>query len=378
MIYLYSDIITEAGGIETYLHALATKLQREGRDFRVAVSEQTHCPMLDDLEADGIDVYRQPYVPGDRWHVRKRLLMMWLWWKLEPGDWVYCVRQPIPALYLDLVRLVHNRGAKLAASWMFAPEFLVPDPPHYEPFCQAVKETDAVISVSECTKYQFEEEYGYTGPVEVVRYHNLPLFDESVPLPDGPPWRIGYMGRIDVKQKNLDNLIRAVAQLLGNGDDVKLNLYGYGPDEAVLADLAVDLGIDDRVTFHGRYDHRTDLPDIVAANHVFTYTSNYEGGPCFTLLELLQAGRYVVAAPVGGIPDIYDGHSEVGLLTDPEDPGAIAEALMAALQRVASGKTNPEAVRQRYTGTFDMKAAHQAWASTLGIAETAAPRPDRL
>jgi len=154
MIYLYSDIITRAGGIETYLHALATKLKEEDIPFKVAVSEQTHCPMLDDLEADGMDVYRQPYVPGDRWHLRKRLLMAWLWWQLEPGDWVYCIRQPIPGLYLDLVRLVHNRGAKIAASWMFAPEFLVPDMPHYEPFCQAVEETDVVISVSECTKHQ--------------------------------------------------------------------------------------------------------------------------------------------------------------------------------------------------------------------------------
>ena len=152
MIYLYSDILTEAGGIETYLHALATKLYEENIPFRVAVSEQqpreSSCEMLDDLEAKGIDVYRQSYVPGDRWHVRKRLLMYWLWWQLEPGDWVYCVRQPISPLYLDLVRLVHNRGAKIAASWMFAPEFLVPDPPHYKSFCQAVQETDRVISVS--------------------------------------------------------------------------------------------------------------------------------------------------------------------------------------------------------------------------------------
>lgn len=367
MIYLYSDILTQAGGIETYLHALATKLRQEDIPFRVAVSEQTPCPILDDLEAEGVDVFRQPMIPGDRWHVRKRILMLWLWWHLKPGDWVYCVRQPIPALYLDLVRLVHNRGGKIAASWMFAPEFLVPHPPYYESFCQAVEETDAVISVSECTKHQFEEEYGYTGPVEVVRYHNLPLFDNPVPLPDGPPWCIGYMGRIDVKQKNLDNLIRAVAQLIKGGQDVELNLYGYGPDEGLLEELAVARGIDDRVAFHGRYDHRTDLPDIMAANHLFAYTSNYEGGPCFTLLELLQAGRYVVAAPVGGIPDLYKGHPEAGLLTDPEDVNAIRIALNKALQRIATGNTDPRTVRDRYGEEFDMDAAHDAWKNTLSI-----------
>lgn len=369
MIYLYSDVITQAGGIETYLHALATKLHAEDIPFRVAVSEQepenAPCEMLDDLEAKGIDVYRQPYVPGDRWHVRKRLLMAWLWWQLEPDDWVYCVRQPIPELYLELVRVVHSRNAKIAASWMFAPEFLVPEPPHYESFCRAVAKTDRVISVSECTTHQFEEEYGYEGPVEVVRYHNLPLFDEPVPLPDGPPWRIGYMGRLSIEQKNLDTLLRAFRQLRDDGLDVELHFYGDGPDEEGLAEQARDLGVDASVFFHGRYDHRTDLPGIMADNHVFTYTSNYEGGPCFTLLELLQAGRYVVASPVGGIPDIYDGHPEAGLLVDPHSPGAIADTLVEAIQRIAEGGIDPKRIRERYQKEFDMTAAHEAWRQVL-------------
>ena len=370
MIYLHSDIITQAGGIETYLHALATKLHEEGIPFRVAVSEQqpreAPCELLDELEEKGIDVYRQADVPGDRWHVRKRMLMAWLWWQLEPGDWVYCVRQPMPALYRDLVRLVHNRGAKIAASWMFAPEFLVPDPPYYEPFCQAVEETDAVISVSECTAHQFEEVYGYDGPVEVVRYHNLSFFDEPVSLPEGSPWRIGYMGRLSIEQKNLDTLLQAVRRLRDDGMNVELHFYGDGPDQDSLAELAVELGLNESVVFHGRYDHRTDLPAIMADNHLFTYTSSYEGGPCFTLLELLQAGRYVVASPVGGIPDIYEGHPEAGILVGPDDPAAIADALARAIQRVAGGEVRPAQIRERYQQAFDMGTAHEQWLEALG------------
>ncbi|MCS3685486.1 glycosyltransferase [Salinibacter ruber] len=369
MIYLYSDILTQAGGIETYLHALATKLHKEDIPFRVAVSEQrpeeAPCASLDDLEEKGVDVYRQPYVPGDRWRVRKCLLMAWLWWQLEPGDWVYCVRQPIPDLYLNLVRLVHNRGAKIAASWTFAPEFLVPDPPYHTSFCQAVEETDAVISVSECTTHQFEEVYGYKGPVEVVRYHNLQLFDEPVPLPKGPPWRIGYMGRLSIEQKNLDTLLQAFTQLRRSGLQAEFHFYGDGSDEDALQEQARKLGIAEAVEFHGRYDHRTDLPDIIANNHVFTYTSNYEGGPCFTLLELLQAGRYVVASPVGGIPDIYEGHPEAGLLVEPDDPSAISDTLETSIERLRSDQIEPEAIRNRYLDEFDMAAAHADWKTTL-------------
>lgn len=369
MIYLYSDVITQAGGIETYLHALATKLQEEGIPFRVAVSEQqpreAPCELLDELEEKGIDVYRQSYVPGDRWKVRKRLLMLWLWWQLEPGDWVYCVRQPLGELYLELVRLVHSRGGKLAASWMFAPRFLNPESPLYEQYCTAVQETDAVISVSECTKDQFEEVYNYEGSVYTVRYHNLPLFDKPVPHPEGPPWRIGYMGRLSIEQKNLDTLLRAFNNLQQTNIETELNFYGDGDDRAELEQMTHELGLEEVVTFHGRYDHRTDLPDIVAKNHLFVYTSNYEGGPCFTLLELLQAGRYVVASRVGGIPDIYENHPDVGHLIDGKGEESIFRALKEALQRVQRGQVDPAVVRNRYQGEFDMETVHSSWEQVI-------------
>nr|WP_272507969.1 glycosyltransferase [Salinibacter ruber] len=259
---------------------------------------------------------------------------------------------------------------------MFAPEFLVPDPPHYESFCRAVEETDRVISVSECTAHQFEEVYGYEGPVEVVRYHNLPLFEEPVPLPDGPPWRIGYMGRLSIKQKNLDTLLQAVHQLRNEGMDVELHLHGDGTDRKKLEKEAQDLEIGDDVIFHGGYDHRTELPEVIGSNHVFTYTSNYEGGPCFTLLELLQAGRYVVASPVGGIPDIYKDHPESGMLVDPEDPVAIAETLRNAIEKLTSGGMNPDRIRARYHQEFDMEAAHEEWRQALNLSNDSPLVPD--
>lgn len=373
MIYLYSDVLTAVGGVETYLHALGTKLYREGLPFWIAVSEQepqhAPCPFLDEFEEKGIGVYRQPYVPGDRWHVRKRLLMLWLWWHLEPGDWVYCVRQPIPELYLELVRLVHSRGAKIGASWMFAPEFIVPDPPNFEPFCRAVEQTDAVVSMSACTTHQFEEVYGYDGPVEVVPLHNLPLFEEAIPLPDGPPWNVGFIGRLSTQQKNLDTILRAFQQLHETVPQTKLNLYGDGPDEEDLRGLVHEFNLRDAVDFHGRYDHRHDLADIMSENHLFVHTSHYEGGPPFTVLELLQAGRYLVTSPVGGIPDVYQDRPDLGLMVSPDDAEAIARALENAVDRVRRGDADPNQIRDRYRGEFDLDTVHEAWLDALDLGE---------
>ncbi len=181
-----------------------------------------------------------------------------------------------------------------------------------------------------------------------------------------PRW-VGHIKRLSIEQKNLDTLLRAFRQLRDDGEDVELHFYGDGPDRATLEARTETLDLAGTVAFHGRYDHRTDLPGIMANTHVFTYTSNYEGGPCFSLLELLQAGRYVVGAPVGGIPDIYEGHPEVGLLVGPGNLEAIAAALRGAIHKVASGAVDPATIRARYRAAFDMAAAHAGWTSALSI-----------
>ncbi len=363
MIYLYSDMLYRAGGIETYLHALALHLHAQGIPLRVVVAELEPCPLLADLQEKGISLYRQRRVWGDRWLVRQRVMMTWLVSQLKPGDWVYCVRQPAPSLYLPLVRWVHRHRAKLAASWMLAPEFL---PPAFPPFCRAVAETDAVISVSHCTVDQFKGVYGYTGPVQVVPYHNHLLFSQAVPLPAAPPWKIGFMGRLDIQQKNLDTLLQAFAAISQHWA-AELHLYGRGADRDPLEHMARELGIGDRVLFHGAYDHRQDLPRIMANCHFFVYPSRFEGGPCFTLLELMQAGRFCVAANVGGIPDLYADHPEAGLLVSPNDVKDLIRGLTTTLKRMEKGEIDGNGVRDRYFNGFDMASAHQAWISALEI-----------
>jgi glycosyltransferase involved in cell wall biosynthesis len=367
MIFLYSDVLYRAGGIETYLHALALHLHSQGIPFRVVVAELETCPLVDELASKGIDVYRQVRLPGDRWLVRQHFMLAWLVTQLKPGDWVFCVRQPMPQLYLKMVRLLHHCQAKIAASWMFAPQFIPPIPPYGDKFCQAVAETDAVISVSKCTAHQFKQVYGYTGQVHVVPYHNLIYFSEIMPLPPGPPWKIGFIGRIDIKQKNLDTLLQSLVPVIQQWQQVELHLYGGGSDRTQLEALSKDLGIQKNVVFHGVYDHRKDLPKIMANCHFFVYSSRFEGGPCFSLLELMQAGRFCVAARVGGIPDLYEGFPEVGLLVSPDNPSDVTQGMIAALERVASGSICGDKIRKRYFDGFDIESAHQAWISVIKV-----------
>jgi glycosyltransferase involved in cell wall biosynthesis len=82
---------------------------------------------------------------------------------------------------------------------------------------------------------------------------------------------------------------------------------------------------------------------------------------------LLQAGRFVVTTPVGGIPDIYEGHAGFGIMVAPDDPRAFADALEAGLKTVAANAVDQLAMRDHYARNFDMNAAHQGWVKALGL-----------
>jgi glycosyltransferase involved in cell wall biosynthesis len=230
-----------------------------------------------------------------------------------------------------------------------------------------VRETDVVVSVAECTRAQFREQYGYSGPVAVVRYHNIELFDEPAPLPPSPPFGIGYIGRIDIGHKNLDTILASCRELAKRRADVVFNFHGGGQDLDRFRGMVAEAGLGNRVNIHGPYNHRGDLPSIVAANHIFVYTSRFEGGPCLALIELLQAGRYVVTSPVGGIPDIYEGRPGIGELVPHDDPAMIADAFDRALNQISRGAIDPAAIRAVYDQEFCEPVAHLQWLDALDL-----------
>lgn len=368
-IIIFSDVITKFGGIETYLEALADHLHYLGFNVIVAVSESTGTPMLDELQRRGVNVYRQPRIPGDRFLIRQRLLVRWLKRNVSEGDWVYCVRQPLPKVHDLLLAVVEKAGAKLAASWMLAPEFLPLDskiaPDRYR---EILRRTHAVISVSKCTAYQFKKVYGYEGRVHVVPYHNKKLLARPVPLPDKKVVRIGFMGRIEMWHKNLDGILEAIKKLISRHKDVfEFNFYGDGPDIERAKHHAINLRIASCVNFHGRYSPKTDLENIVRKNHFFLYTSRMEGGPCLSLLELLQSGRYVVASRVGGIPDIYDGHPEIGFLIKDTTSDSILEGMEFAITLLRRDAIDINRIATHYEHNFSNDVAHAAWLRALNL-----------
>ena len=120
--------------------------------------------------------------------------------------------------------------------------------------------------------------------------------------------------------------VHALPRILATRPDAVAWIVGDGPLAASVEQAVAAAGLAGRVAFLGL---RKDVPAILSASDVVVHSSLREGLPRI-VLEALAVGAPVVATAVGGVPDVLaDGVN--GLLVPPEDPAALAGAVLATL-----------------------------------------------
>jgi glycosyltransferase involved in cell wall biosynthesis len=143
--------------------------------------------------------------------------------------------------------------------------------------------------------------------------------------PEGP--FLLCAGRLD-PQKGHPVLFEAMREVCRQVPDARLVVAGSAQQagEAYVAQLhhqASGPDLNGKIIFAGE---RKDVPRLMAACDLFVLASRWEGfGLVF--LEAMAAGKPVVATRVSAIPEVVvDG--ETGLLVPPEDPQALAGAII--------------------------------------------------
>ncbi|MEM9553864.1 MAG: glycosyltransferase [Acidobacteriota bacterium] len=184
---------------------------------------------------------------------------------------------------------------------------------------------------------------------------------ESAP-PPGPPWRLVTTGSL-IWRKGLEDLLVAVARLVEDGHDVRLELLGDGPERQRVVFTAHDLGLAERVVLRGRV-----TPDEVVAtlrrSHLFVLASLSEG-IANAALEAMACGLAVVSTRVGGMAEAIE-HGVEGLLVPARDPRALAEAVGALLDDPARARRLGAAARQRVERAHRLDAQVRAFRDLVG------------
>ncbi len=149
--------------------------------------------------------------------------------------------------------------------------------------------------------------------------------------------------------KGADLLIDAVARLHANGRPVTLTLGGDGEEMDALKAQVRKLGLAETVRFIGHVKARYGF----SKGGLLVVPSRGDSMP-YVVIEAAAAGIPMVAANVGGIPEIF------GPLTDalftPNDSGAMADAIAAALADPAAAQRRAKSLRERVLTHFSQKA----------------------
>ena len=195
---------------------------------------------------------------------------------------------------------------------------------------------------------------------------------ERLPAPVDRTGRVGpvrllFVGRL-IRTKGARDAIRALSHL---GDvPVVLDVVGDGFDRTACEELVGQLGLGDRVRFHGRQP-RERVEQFYRDADVFVFPSYREPGGNVQL-EAMGHGLPLVVADRGGpAAAVSDG---CGVRVTPTTPGEYAGAIAAALRplvldrglRLRMGQTARAHVEQ--TGTWDQRVRQmeEIWSEVLG------------
>jgi len=179
----------------------------------------------------------------------------------------------------------------------------------------------------------------HTNITEFKKQFNL---EPSIPI-------VAFIGRL-VKVKAASYFLEAAASVLTSGKKAQFLVVGDGPLKQSLVKQTQKLGIDQHVFFIG---FRKDIPKILSLIDILVVPSLWEGLP-LTILETMSAGKPIIAARVGGIPEAIK-NGGTGILVPPKNSEALTGAINDLLAAPKKRKEMGEKAKQRALQLFDVE-----------------------
>lgn len=155
---------------------------------------------------------------------------------------------------------------------------------------------------------------------------------------NGSEFHIGWVGRLS-DEKGPDIFLDALAFL--RDIPLRASIVGEGREGPALAARAKVLRLSDRVLWHGTIPQASRL---FTGFDVFVLSSRTEGTP-MVLFEAAAAGVPIIAAAVGGVPDMLS--ADEGVLVAPSDVHALAEAIRCVYSEPRSARERAKMALRR-------------------------------
>lgn len=279
-------------------------------------------------------------------------LLPWVPWVLGRPDVMHLPDDhPLPARARAVVQTVHH-GGPLESPHLYDARY-----------CErmlawlqaALLRVDCLVAVSEHMRRTLIERHRV--PPDRVRAIPLGVDERFTPLgarPETPPY-ILFVGRLSVG-KNVEILCRAFSRIADRDPDLRLLLVGWDDLGRERIDAWLSPTARKRVETPGPLPADSPrLPELYRGARVFCLPSLGEGWAS-PPLEAMACGTPVVVSDVSSLPETV---GDAGLLVDPRNAEALAEALLRC--------HTDEALRHRLIEAGLRHAAQYTWERTARL-----------
>ena len=142
-----------------------------------------------------------------------------------------------------------------------------------------------------------------------------------------------------------------MAQVLQAFPQTQLLFLGEGALEENLRARVSDLGLTERVVFAG---YRDDVGRVLQAIDILIHPATMEGF-ANVAMQAGAAEKPVITTDVGGMPESV-ADKETGLVVPPQNPNALAEAIISLLADPTRSRAMGAAGKQRVESRFTIEA----------------------
>lgn len=172
------------------------------------------------------------------------------------------------------------------------------------------KDLDGYLCVAESSVEKWEKEYNV--PSWKIFYHGFPVLcteeGQHVYSKANEPVRLGFLGRLEVKAKRCDLLVKVIQELEKKEINYSLSIAGEGSYKEELKKFIEENSLQDRVELAGFVKHSS-LGEFWNDKDICIVTSDYEGS-CTAVMEAMS---------YGAVPVVTNFSSAGRLVTDGVD-----------------------------------------------------------
>ncbi|HWS50188.1 MAG TPA: glycosyltransferase [Microbacterium sp.] len=333
----------DINGAARFAERLAAGLVQRGHDVHVSAPNQAYRraqPRTEVIEGEPMTLHRLPSV---RWAPHDWLRFVWPWRSKHYARKVLDRVQP-DVVHIQshiiigrgLARIAHERGIPVVATNHVMPENILdhsifPDVVDRNivkfAWADARRTLSTVRAVTTPTRRAadfLERTIDIKGVIPVScgidRSHYSPVLGQREKN------RVIFVGRLTA-EKQIDVILRAIAEL-DPALEVTFDIVGGGDQRKNLEHLTAELGLSERVTFHGRISDE-ELRALYSRASVFAIASIAELQSIATM-EAMASALPIVAADAVALPHlVHDG--ENGYLFQPGDVAELSARLRDVL-----------------------------------------------